>query len=136
MHSSIILSTLIAIAGLTSARPTIPLARDDTPYYGVSVGVITSPGLDPNEVLEPAPVQLNVLTICNGENGEGCSVSKLILQSGTASGGLDEDTIECRGYKDFAGVEPGSAPFNVSSPALISTNLATISSILCYIVAV
>ncbi len=136
MHSSIILSTLVAITGLTSALPTSITTRDDTPYYGVSIGVIVSPGLDPTEVLEPAPVQMNVLARCSGDYGDGCSVSKLVVQSGTASGGLNETAIECRAYKDFAGVEPGSAPFNVSSPALISTNLATIGSILCYIVEV
>jgi hypothetical protein len=53
--------------------------------------------------------------------------------------GVDEvqvniSTVECRAYKDAAGTQPGSAPFNVTNPALLSTNLVDIGSILCYIV--
>ena len=55
------------------------------------------------------------------------------MQNGTASGGLDINAIECRAYKDTAGVVPGSATFTVHKPALISTNLATIGSVLCYV---
>jgi hypothetical protein len=129
MHSSTLLTTILVAACLASAAPRIQ--RDQ--YYGVSIGVIVSPGLDPNKVLEPAPVEINKLTSCYGDNNQGCSVSELIVQNGTASG-VDINQIECRGYKDFTGVVPGSAPFNVTNPALVSTNLATISSFLCYVV--
>jgi hypothetical protein len=135
MHSSTIISSLFAIIGLACAAPLTQARQVEVPYYGVSIGVITSDGLDPTKVLEPAPVEINKLTPCHGGNNEGCSVSELIVQNGTASN-VDIDSIECRAYKDFAGVVPGSAPFNVSHPALVSTNLATISSILCYIVPV
>lgn len=132
MHSSIIIASLLAIAGLSFAAP-LQAHQANTTYYGVSIGVITSSGMDPNKTLEPAPVEINKLTRCYGGDGQGCSASELIVQNGTASN-VNIDSIECRAYKDFAGVVPGSAPFNVSTPALITTNLATISSILCYIV--
>ncbi|KUJ13625.1 uncharacterized protein LY89DRAFT_160958 [Mollisia scopiformis] len=105
-------------------------------YYGVSVGVITSPGLDPNKVLEPAPIQLYQLTPCFGDDGRGCSISKLVVQNGTTSGGLNINQIQCHRYKDFAGTQPGTTEFNVNRPAMVSTNLATVSSILCYLVPV
>lgn len=81
MHSSIIFTAILAIAGAVSAAPQI---RQDT-YYGVSIGVIVSAGLDPNQVLEPAPVEINNLTPCYGNDNQGCSVSELIVQNGTAS---------------------------------------------------
>lgn len=130
MHYSIILATLFTIASLAAATPT---PRDI--YYGVSVNLITSAGLDPNKVSEPAPVQINTLTPVNCGSGQGCSVSELILDPGVHVN-VDINTVECRGYKDTAGVVPGSLSFNVSSPAEISTNLGTIGSILCYIIEV
>jgi hypothetical protein len=41
--------------------------------------------------------------------------------------------VECRAYKDFAGVQPGSAVFTVDKPAYLTTNLVEVGSILCYI---
>lgn len=134
MHLAFLASFLAVIAGLASAAPT-PTSTPQDQYYGVSVGVVVSPGTDSTKVVEPVPVELNVLALCGGGD-DVCAVSELIVQNGTASAGLGIDSIECRGYKDAAGVVPGSAPFNVSAPALVSTNLATISSILCYVVEV
>ena len=82
MHTSTIFTTLLAAAGVTSAAPQV---KRDT-YYGVSIAAIVSAGLDPNKVLEPVPVEINVLTSCSGDNNEGCSVSELVVQNGTASG--------------------------------------------------
>ncbi|KUJ20023.1 uncharacterized protein LY89DRAFT_468805 [Mollisia scopiformis] len=129
MHSSAIFTSLVAIASIAAASPT----RRDT-YYAVSVNVITSPGLDPNKVSEPAPIAINQLTAINCDStGTGCASSELILDPSIAIN-VDINTVECRAYKDAAGVEPGSLPFNVSTPAELSTNLGSISSILCYIV--
>lgn len=128
MHSSTIFTSLVALASIAAATP---IARDT--YYGVSVNVITSAGLDPNKVSEPAPVEINKLTQIDCGEGGGCSVSELILDPGVAAN-VDINTVECRGYKDVAGVQPGTAPFDVNTPAEVSTNLATVSSILCYIV--
>jgi len=130
MRCSIITSTILA--SLAAASP----LRSRDQYYGVSIGVITSAGNDPNKVLEPAPVELYKLTACYGDNGQGCSVSELIVQNGTASGGLNINQVQCHGYIDFEGTQPGTAEFDVNHPALVSTNLATVSSILCYLVPV
>jgi hypothetical protein len=81
MYSSTILTVIAAAAGLASAAP---LTQRDT-FFGVSIGVVTSAGLDPNKVIEPAPVEINVLTSCVGANNQGCSASELIVQNGTAS---------------------------------------------------
>ncbi|KAE8448872.1 hypothetical protein EG329_008874 [Mollisiaceae sp. DMI_Dod_QoI] len=128
MRSAILTSALLA--SLTAASPL--KSRDQ--YYGVSIGVVVSLGTDPNKVTEPAPVELYKLSPCYGDDGNGCSVSELVVQNGTASGGLNINQIQCHGYKDFAGTQPGTAEFDVNHPALVSTNLATVSSILCYLV--
>lgn len=132
MHSSnlitSIITSLIAVASLTTATP-IPR---DIYYYGVSINVTTSSGMDPNKTSEAIPVQLNTLVAC-GYPEDPCSASALILDPNVAVN-VDIDAVECRAYQDFAGTQPGSAPFNVTEPAYLSTNLATVSTILCYIV--
>ena len=130
MQLSILTAFLIATLAVA-----LPILQPRETYHGISIGVVVSPGMDPSKVIEPAPVEINKLTPCHGNVDEGCSVSQLIVQKGTASN-VDEDAVECRGYKDFEGVVPGSAPFSVGKTADVSTNLATISSILCYIVEV
>lgn len=132
MRCSTILTTFLTAASLTSAAPRLLPRYSNGTYYGVSIAVVVSSGLEPNKVIEPMPVEINKYTLCDGDNG--CSVSELMIQNDTATGGLDVDSIECRAYKDTAGVIPGSAVFNATRPALISTNLATISGVLCYIV--
>ena len=81
MHSSTILAAILTAAGAASAAPRVQ--RDI--YYGISIGAIVSPGLDPQKVLEPVPVEINKLAPCYGDNNDGCSVSELIAQNGTAS---------------------------------------------------
>jgi hypothetical protein len=56
------------------------------------------------------------------------------MENNTATWGLNINLIESRDYKDFGGVELGSAAFNVTNLVLISTNIASINSVLCYIV--
>ena len=74
MHSTF-LTSLVALASLAAA---IPTPRDT--YYGVSIEVQTSSGLDPNHVTSPAPVELYSLTPCSGgPNSEPCSASKLTI---------------------------------------------------------
>jgi hypothetical protein len=43
--------------------------------------------------------------------------------------------VECRMYKDTAGLQPGSAPWSGSQAALISTNTVQVGSIVCYAIA-
>jgi hypothetical protein len=131
MHSTTIFTSLltIAIAGLATAAPVIQ-SRDNTTYYGVSLSIQTSSGMDPDKVSSPAAVEINNLTLLNGDAGVSASE---ISFDGIASN-VDINTVECRAYKDADGVQPGSAPFNATSPAYLSTNLVTVGSILCYIV--
>jgi hypothetical protein len=56
------------------------------------------------------------------------------MKNNTAAWGLNIDLIECRDYKDFGGVELGSAAFNGTNSVLILKNLATTNSVLRYIV--
>jgi hypothetical protein len=132
MHSSnsvvSLITTLMAIAGFASATP---LPRDIY-YYGVSINITTSAGMDTNKTFEAIPVRLNTLVAC-GNPELPCSASILTLDP---NGGVNVNIsyIECRAYQDFAGTQPGSAPFTVSQPAYLSTNLATVSTMLCYTV--
>jgi hypothetical protein len=134
MHPSTILPSLLTLTSLISATPTpAPASRDQ--YYGISVAYVVSPGTSPQKVIKPGPIELNKLGVCQGNITAGeCDVSELAIQNSTASGGLNISAVECRAYKDKAGVVPGSATFRVGKPALISTNLVTIGGILCYVV--
>jgi hypothetical protein len=127
-------STILSLTTLLALSTATPIvARQDGNSYAITIDVVTSYGLDPNVVSEPLVVELNTLTLCNSTETP-CSASKLIIEPGSATGGIREDRIECRGYKDCEGVQPGSAPFNSTLPASLSTNLGTIGSILCYLV--
>jgi hypothetical protein len=130
MRPQVILTSLLAAVNIIVARPA---SRQTT--YDVSIAAVISSGLDPTVVEEIFPVKINILTACFENNTQGCSVSSLHLQPNSSTN-VNESAIECRAYQDTAGVIPGSAPFNLTSPALISTNLATISTILCYVVEV
>jgi hypothetical protein len=68
---------------------------------------------------------------CLGIYVSGCHDSVKHFQSN-----VDENAVECRGYKDFEGLVPGSAPFSVAKPADVSTNLGMVASLLCYFVEV
>jgi hypothetical protein len=126
--STVTLTTLLALATSITAAP---LGKRDE-YYGVSVAVITSAGSDPNKVLEPTPIELNKLTVL-GTIDAPASASGLILQQDIISGGLDLSKVQCRAYIDAAGTQPGSAVFNVETPAFLTTQVVEIGSILCYI---
>ncbi|KAK4616127.1 Ecp59-1 [Fulvia fulva] len=114
----------LALAALSTATP---LSRRDQ-YYGVSLAVNTNPAGQP-ETASPAPIELNVLTSLGG-----VSASKLTIDPNIGPfGGLDINSIECRAYKDAAGVVPGSKAFHVNEPAVLSTNVVEVGSVLCYV---
>ena len=123
MYTSTIITTILAAsASLVAAAPT----KRDSTYHGISININAAPsGQTP--IYEPAPCELNVLTVL----GDSTSASELIFDVGVESN-VDIATIECRAFKDQEGVTPGSAPFNYKSPAELSTNLVTVGSILCY----
>ncbi|CAL3965723.1 hypothetical protein PZA11_002601 [Diplocarpon coronariae] len=122
-----IITSHLAATSLAIAAP-----RPRNTYYGLSLKIQTSSGMDPDRVFEPAPVELNKLTHLGGVNG--VSVSKIIIDANIHSNIPSINLVECRAYKDDAGTQPGSAVFSVETPAQISTNLGTVSSVLCYII--
>lgn len=77
------------------------------------------------------PIQVNKLALLDGEAG-GLRASAINITSVTSD--LDINTIECRAYQDTDGVVPGSAPFTVKNPAMLSTQIVNESSVLCYVV--
>jgi len=125
MYTSTILT--LALAALTTALPTQKRQADDK-YYGVSLyahNTFTSG----QEYTSPIPIEINKLTQTTN-----MSTFKLSFDKGVHIN-VDINAIECRAYKDAAGVVPGSAPFTVDSPALLSTpgNPVVVNSILCYV---
>jgi len=154
MYTPTILTFLAVAASFTSAVPT---KRQDTPYCDVLLDFNLAFDLDPNPIYEsstylphnpathppipiplktnkpPVLIEINVLIPCYSSpfSLSPCYASSITIIG--CNGGLNENQPECRGSKDLEGVVPGSAVFNVSSPAELSTNLATVSSVLCYV---
>ncbi|KAH9822094.1 extracellular protein 59-1 [Teratosphaeria destructans] len=117
----------IALATLAFAAPTSLQNKRDTRYHGVSINVNAAP-LGQTPVLEPAPCEINVLTSL----GNNTQASELIFDRGVAVN-VNLASVECRAYKDNAGLIPGSAPFTNASKAVLSTEVVTVGSILCYV---
>ncbi|TVY39508.1 hypothetical protein LSUB1_G005469, partial [Lachnellula subtilissima] len=93
----------------------------------------TSAGLNwRNPTTVPVTATLNQLTLLNA--GQALSASSIAFSNSTSTPTIDINSVQCRAYKDAAGVQPGSAPFNATEPALLSTNLVDVSSVLCYVV--
>jgi hypothetical protein len=118
MFSSAVLASAFAILAAAT-----PIKRDT--YYGVGVEFQLK-FADGTPYYEPSPIEINQLTQINATGVYQISLDK------TASN-VDIDQVECRAYKDAAGVVPGSAPFTKANPALLSTTGVTVGSILCYI---
>ncbi|KAE9374420.1 hypothetical protein N431DRAFT_455183 [Stipitochalara longipes BDJ] len=106
----------------------------------ISILVHTSSGLDPVQTTAALKVPLYHLTRCSDPPSSPlCSASKLTINSDVTTDlteKVDINAVECRAYKDLEGMQPGSVAFNVKIPALLSTNLVDIGSIICYIVEV
>ncbi|TVY31388.1 hypothetical protein LOCC1_G008685, partial [Lachnellula occidentalis] len=93
----------------------------------------TSAGLNyQNPTTVPITATLDHLTLLN--NGQALSASSIAFSNATSSPDIDISSVECRAYKDAEGVQPGSAVFNATEKALLSTNLVDVSSVLCYVV--
>jgi len=122
MFTKTLLAT--AFAALAVAAPAT-LKRAATTTYSISINVKTT-GLGQTAAYKTVVVPINVLTSLNIE------ATEIIFVAGSAVG-VDIDSIECRAYKDAAGVVPGSAPFTDATPAQLSTNLVEVGSVLCYV---
>ena len=120
MRSALIFTTVFA--ALATAAPAMT-KRDDA-YYGVSLFQYI------RNYRSPIPIEINTLTAFTN-----LSAYELSFDTGAAIN-VDINAVECRAYKDAAGVVAGSLPFNVTTPALLATpnNPVQIGSILCYIV--
>ena len=101
--------------------------RDDAVYHGISLHINTNTIGEPRTA-EPAPVELDVLTVLTG-----VSASELSFDT-TVAINVDISKVECRAFKDAEGLVPGSAPFNYKHAAELSTNLVELGSVLCYVV--
>ncbi|TVY57289.1 hypothetical protein LCER1_G004203, partial [Lachnellula cervina] len=96
----------------------------------------TSSGRDwQNPTTLPITATLNQLTLLNA--GQPLSASSIAFSNSTSAPAstININSVQCRAYKDAEGVVPGSAPFNSTAPALLSTNIVSVSSVLCYVVA-
>lgn len=127
MYTTTLLTAVLATLAAAAPATNNLAARDDT-YYGVSLRVRTTDAFTKPAVYGPAPIEINKLTSLGN-----VSASELSFDPSIAIN-VDIDQIECRAYKDAAGVIPGSAPFNVKTPAELSTNLVEVGSVLCYVV--
>ncbi|CAK4031880.1 Hypothetical predicted protein [Lecanosticta acicola] len=118
---------IAAFAALAAAAPDAGHAAKRDTYYGIGLRVkITAAFTQPPEY-SPAPVEINKLTSFGNT-----SCTEISFDSGVHPN-VDVDSVECRAYKDEAGVIPGSAPFTNKQPAELGTNLVEIGSVLCYI---
>ncbi|KAL9063438.1 MAG: hypothetical protein Q9157_008249 [Trypethelium eluteriae] len=124
LTATTLLTTLLTLA---SASPLASLTLRQT--YQLAVDYNSAPGMSPAEWSGPVLVPIAMLTTFPGAP---ISASALRIDNETDSGLVLKD-IECRAYRDTAGVETGSAPFTLAQEALLSTNLASVSSVLCYV---
>lgn len=104
-----------------AATASSPINPGDSGYHGVFIYTNTAPH-------EPVPVEIYKLTSLGNE----IYATELIFDHNVAIN-VDINSVECRAYRDEAGVMPGSAPFTNRQPAKLSTNLVHIQSIICYI---
>lgn len=126
MRSTIaLLSPLLTTISL--ANPLHP--RSATTYHGLAIDINTAPGMSPANWTGPNLVPIATLTVFPNAP---VSASALRIDNETASNLVLAD-VECRAYRDTEGVQPGSAPFTLQQEALLSTNLGSVSSVLCYV---
>ncbi|PMD43302.1 hypothetical protein L207DRAFT_631420 [Hyaloscypha variabilis F] len=118
-----------ALASLTYASPPRPPSN-----HTLSILIQTSSGLDPVHITIPLQVPLYHLTRCSLPPSHLCSASKLTIDPLSSPTNVDLNAVECRAYKDAEGMLPGSAAFTVGKPALLSTNLVDVGSMICYII--
>ncbi|KXL47485.1 hypothetical protein M433DRAFT_3277 [Acidomyces richmondensis BFW] len=122
----LVVYTLAILAAFSRAAPT--LTKDNhKAYYGITVDINTS-SLSQTPVHETVPVQINALTSL----GTSTFGSKLQIDSSSAQN-VVLSSVECRAFKDQAGVVPGSLPFTFSQLVQLSTDAVRIQSVLCYI---
>ncbi|KAH6665744.1 hypothetical protein B0J14DRAFT_211215 [Halenospora varia] len=136
------------ILSTPTPAPTVsPIPAIPNAFPIITLTLTTSPGLTQPPTTIQKKIHLNRLSLCHapatssGNSENPCSVSGISITNATlpapqdVGGSTGPTDVECRGYRDFEGLVPGSATFRVGKPAAISTNLGTIGGILCYVVA-
>lgn len=124
MRTSILFTAAVA-AFSAAAAP----SKRATPS-GANVVVIGTTSDINNQNSAPVNIPVHIAYLAHST----AAISKLAVQSGSGTDGVNADDVECRMYKDAHGTQPGSAPFNTKTPAYVSTNAVSIGSILCYVV--
>ncbi|KAF1819040.1 uncharacterized protein K489DRAFT_412976 [Dissoconium aciculare CBS 342.82] len=130
MFTSILLTAAFAILSATASpveRRAAAVAIRDT-YHGIDIMIRggTPPG---PEYIQQLRVELNQLTSIDHDDVFEISFNQ---DDSTASNIADINKVECRAYKDAAGVVSAGAPFTKAKPTHISDYGATVSSVLCY----
>jgi len=133
MHASFF-TTLVTLALSTTLATASPLTTRSRQPPFITLRLQTSYGLDQNHVYTNVTIPINTLSSLEPcDTGNGCALSEMVILSTLNTGDLPISQFECRGYKDAAGLSPGSAPFTVKNPAEVSTNLGTERAVLCYV---
>ncbi|KAK5137742.1 hypothetical protein LTR08_007313 [Meristemomyces frigidus] len=123
MHSTTILASALSLASLAVAAP---VTKRDT-YYGINLNFVTSASTSEyNPTYSSQPIELNVLTQF------AISVSAIEFDDNFSGTNIDLGKVECRAFKDAAGLIPASLPFDLYHSAALSTNLVEVASVLCY----
>ncbi|KAM0723694.1 hypothetical protein Q7P37_000682 [Cladosporium fusiforme] len=125
MHTKTLVTTLLAT--LVPLATGAPIKRPKDVYHGIGLYFITS---IPSHryIRSPSPGEINVLAVTS----DGASASTLAFD--TVSVNVDYRKVECRAFKDAAGIVPLGA-FNYKSPLVLSTTeLVHVGSYLCYVV--
>jgi hypothetical protein len=121
------LALTTALLAAVSSVSASPLSKRDDTFYEVGLAFYTEQ-VNGVPVSEPSPVQMNKLAVTP-------DLTAYEIHFDGSSSNVDINKVECRAYKDAAGVVPGSAPFTLASPALLATpnNPVVVGSVLCYV---
>ena len=118
------LATLSSLATATLAR--LKRDEDDAPFVALLI-YETDPGVIPYRS-PSGPLDLGVLA----DFGTGANNTVKIIFDHTF--GVDIHTVECRAYKDNAGVVALGKPFNYKTPWEQGGEAVNIGAVLCYTV--
>lgn len=120
MHSSTIIASLVALAGIVSAIPANTQARD-VPVLDVFVSEATQ---DSHAI----QVEIGNLKVCIGDNGFApCLATELSISPFGAN--IDTTQVTCEAFTDTAGTQ--SIGSFTSADALYFAGVTTVGSVSC-----
>jgi len=121
MHPITIMTSAFSLAALTTAAP---LAKRNP---SLKLDFNTLPGMSNASSIVTYPIEINVLTAFDFA-ASGISIDI------RGNSQFDLKTVECRAYKDEAGLDPASVPFSMAQKASFGTSPVEVGSVLCYTV--